>query len=123
MPLNFPATADIQAAFRAAYGLIDTVGDVITLRLRSDAGGFVDVGPLTAKVSELRLSEIVPGSGAQVGDLRAILQAQAIPSGQRRLEMKDRVLWRGREYAVIQYDDATASIGAEVLAVSIILRG
>lgn len=121
MALN---TANIQAAFRSAYEvLITAVADEVTLRLRSDAGTYTDVGPIKAKVAELRLSEIVPGSAAQVGDLRAILLAQSIPADQRRMEMKDRVLWRGREYAVIQYDDASASIGAEVMAVNIILRG
>lgn len=123
MPLNFPTTIDVQAKFREAYELIDVVGDEVTLMLRNDAGTYDIVGPLKAKVSELRMQDIVIGSTARVGDLRAILRAQSIPPGQRRLESKDRVQWRGRQYGVVQYDDATASIGAEVLAVGIILRG
>jgi len=123
MPLNFPTTVDVQAKFREAYELIDVVGDEVLLMLRNAAGTFDDVGPLKAKVSELRMQDIAAGSTARVGDLRAILRASSIPAGMGRMEQKDRVLWRAREYAVVQYDDATASIGAEVLAVTIIMRG
>jgi hypothetical protein len=123
MSLNFPKTVDVRAMFRHAYELIDVVGDEVTLLLRNDSGTYDSVGPLKAKVSELRVQDLIGGSTARVGDLKAILRAQSIPPGQRRLEAKDRVLWQGRHYAVVQYDDATARIGTEVLGVSIILRG
>jgi hypothetical protein len=113
---------DLQARFRSAYQLIALVGDDITLMYRTDLG-YDSVGPLKAKVAELRMNEIVAGSSARIGDLRAIVLASSIPAGQRRLELKDRVLWRGRQYAVVQYDDATASIGDEVMGVNIYLRG
>jgi len=112
---------DLQARFRAAYQMIALVGDDITLMYRTDIG-YDSVGPIKAKVAELRMNEIVAGSSARIGDLRAIVLAASIPAG-RRLELKDRVQWRGRQYAVVQYDDATASIGAEVMAVNIYLRG
>ena len=123
MPLNFPTTIDVQAKFREAYELIDVVGDDLTLLLRNDAGAYVSIGPIKAKVSELRVQDLIVGSTARVGDLKAILRAASIPAGQRRLESKDRAQWKGRQYAVVQYDDATARIGDEVLGVSIILRG
>lgn len=122
MALNLPTTADLQAKFREAYALIDVVGDEVTLRLRQDDGSYTDVA-LKAKVSQLKPQDIIAGSTAQVGDLRAIVNAASIPAGMRRLERKDRMLWRGREYAVLEYDDATASIGADVLAVNIFVRG
>jgi hypothetical protein len=122
--VSLPSTSWIQERFRSAYSLmIAAVGDDVTLMLRNAGGTFDNVGPLKAKVSELRLQDIVVGSTARVGDLRVILLAGSIPAGQRRMESKDRVLWRAREYAVVQYDDATASIGAEVMAVNIIVRG
>lgn len=117
-------TADVQERFRKAYDyLINLVGDDVTLMLRNDTGTYDNVGPLKAKVSELRMQDIVAGSTARVGDLRAILLASSIPAGQRRMEQKDRIAWRAREYSVVQYDDATASIGAEVFGVTIIMRG
>lgn len=123
MALNFPTTVDVQAKFRDAYELIDVVGDLVTLRLRGDDGSYTDVATIKAKVSQLRPQDIIAGSSAQVGDLRAVLRATSIPAGMRRMERKDRVLWRGREYAVVEYDDATASIGTEVFGVNIFIRG
>jgi hypothetical protein len=123
MELTFPSTAAVQDSFRAAYQMIAVYGDDVLLRLRNAAGGYDDVGPLKAMVSALRLTDLVAGSTAQIGDLRAILLSSSIPPGQRRMEQKDRILWRGREYAVLQYDDATPSVGGEVLAVNIIIRG
>lgn len=121
MNLSTPA---LQSAFRWAHELlINAVADEVTLLVRNDAGTFDNVGPLRAKVSELRMQDIVAGSTARTGDLRVILLASSVPVGQRRLEEKDRVLWRAREYGVIQYDDATDSIGAQVMAVTIIVRG
>lgn len=123
-----PSTAWLQQKFRAAHQmLIGAVGDDVTLLLRNDTavgpGYYIPHGPLKAKVSELRMQDIVAGSSARIGDVRVILEASAIPAGLRRLEEKDRVLWRGRQYGVVQYDDATDSIGAQVMAVNIIVRG
>jgi len=122
MHIRFPATEQLQNQFRAAYEMIETVGEFVVLRYRLDDGGYDDA-MVKGKVSELRLVDIVAGSTARVGDLRVILHAKSIPLGARKMESKDRVNWRGREYAVVQYDNATASIGGEVFGVSIIVRG
>lgn len=117
-------TATLQQAFKAAHELLmNACADEVLLMLRNATSDFDTVGPLKAKVAELRMQDVVAGSTARAGDLSVILLASSIPPGQRRLEAKDRVLWRGREYAVIQYDDATDSIGAQVLAVKILVRG
>lgn len=121
MPL--PTTTQLQSWFHQAYQLLGVVADEVTLRYRESGNTWSEVGPIKGKVSALKLSEIVAGSTARVGDLRVILDTMAIPAGQRRMELKDRVLWRGREYAVVDYDDATASIGADQFAVWIIIRG
>lgn len=116
-------TPDVQSLFRAAHDLLlGLLGDQVTLKLRQADGTFADAGPYKAKVSELRLQDVVAGSTARAGDLRVILLAADL-QGQRRLELKDRVLWRGREYGVLQYDDATDSIGSESFAVNVFLRG
>lgn len=122
MATQFPPQGDIQAWFRDAYGLLLAVAEDIVLRYRQEDLTFTEI-QAKAKPSELVLTDIVAGSSARIGDVKLIVHASSIPPGTRRMEQKDRVLWRGREYAVVQYDHATPSIGGEPMAITIIVRG
>ena len=122
-PLPLPDPVKLRDDFRAAYALIDLVGDCVTVEMRNKAGGYDPPFTIKAKVSGFKLEELIAGGPARQGDLRAIARASALPAGMRRLEAKDRVTWRGRPMAVLNYDDATHALGGEVLGVELWLRG
>jgi len=119
----FPSAAQLLADGRAAYAGLDVVGDPIAIILRGDDGSYAAPVDAVAKVSQFRLDELIAGSPARQGDLKALLRAKWIPAGQRRLEARDRVQWREKSYAVINYDDATHAVAGEVMAIMLWLRG
>jgi broad specificity polyphosphatase/5'/3'-nucleotidase SurE len=106
-----------------AYAGLDVVGDPITIVLRNDDGSYAAPVQAIARVSQFRLDELIAGSPARQGDFKALLRATWIPVGQRRLESRDRVLWRSQPYSVINYDDATHAVAGTVFAVMLWLRG
>ena len=119
----FPSAAQMIADGEAAYAGLDVVGDPIEIVVRNDDGSYAQPVRAVAKVSQFRLDELFDGSPARQGDLKALLRATWIPAGQRRLESRDRVLWRSQPYSVIQYDDATHAVAGTVFAVMLWLRG
>lgn len=121
--LPMPDPAVLRAQFELAYELIDVVGDPVNIILRNDDGTYADPVAAMAKVSQFKVDELITGSPARQGDLRAILRATSIPPGQRRLEQRDRVQWKGKSYSVMNYDDATHAVAGAVMAVELWLRG
>jgi hypothetical protein len=106
----------------AARILVEFCGETVTIRQRSGAG-YVDLKPIPAKVSAYRIQDIIPGASARIGDLIAIVLREDLPLDLPRLEQRDRVTWRGRDYAVLNYDDATSSLAGQGVVVTMLLRG
>lgn len=123
-PLPFPAAEQIVADGLAAHAGLDVVGEPVLI-WQAGATGFVKLGPVAALVSTYRRDELVPGGPIESGDLRAMIYGPsyaALGVG-RRLERADRVEFRGRQYAVAQFDDVTHSAAGTVFAVEMQLRG
>ena len=123
MARGIPTPEQYRAMFRPMHAMIDSVGEPVTIRVRNAAGTYDDHGPIMAKMSAFRADEIIPGGPAKLGDVRAIVRAGALPPGLRRLENKDRVSWKGRDYAVTNWDDSSHAVGGETMAVEIWIRG
>ena len=119
----FPSDAQLVADGMASYAGLDVVGDPIEIILRLDDGSYAPPVPAIAQVSQFRINELFDGSPARQGDFKALLRATWIPAGQRRLEQRDRVQWRGKPYSVINYDDATHAVAGTVFAIILWLRG
>jgi hypothetical protein len=102
--------------------LIEFCGEEVVVRQKQGAG-FVDLDPIPAKVSAYRVQDLIPGASARIGDLVAIVMRDDLPPELTRLESKDRVTWRGRDYAVMNYDDATSSLAGQGVVVTMLLRG
>lgn len=122
--LPFPARERIVADGLAAHAGLDVVGEPVLVWQASPAG-FVKLGPVAALVANYRRDELVPGGPIESGDLRAMIYGPsyaALGIG-RRLERADRVELRGRQYAVMQFDDVTHSAAGTVFAVELQLRG
>lgn len=123
-PLPFPAAEQIRADGLATHAGIDVAGDPVLIWEGTPAG-FAKHGPLNAMVSSYRRDELVPGGPIEVGDLRCLIfwpTLEALGIG-RQLERKDRIEWRGRQYAVMQFDDATHSAAGAIFAAELQLRG
>jgi hypothetical protein len=116
IPINL---ADIRRAYLDA---LQTVGESVVLREQTAPGVYTN-HTVRGLVRTYRAQDIVPGGSLQLGDLTIIVLREDYPLGVRRLERKDRVLVRGREYAVVNYDDATRSVNGTVYAVDILVRG
>jgi hypothetical protein len=122
--LPFPNSAQMRADGLASYGGIDIAGEPVTIWQASPAG-FVKFGPVNAMVSAYRVAELVPGGPIELGDLRCLIYGPtyaALGIG-RRLERADRIEWRGRQYAIMQFDDATHAAAGAIFAALIQLRG
>ncbi len=119
----FPSPEQLRADGAGVYAGLDQVGDPIEIIVRNDDGTYATPVPAVAKVSQFRLDELIAGSPARQGDVKALLRATWIPAGQRRLEQRDRVQWRGKPYSVINYDDATHAVAGTVFAIVLWLRG
>jgi hypothetical protein len=116
IPINL---ADIKRAYLDA---LQTVGEQVVLREQTAPGVYTD-HPVRALVRAYKASEIVPGGSLELGDLSVIVLREDYPLGTRRLERKDRIALRGREYAVVNYDDASRSVNGIVYAVDVLVRG
>lgn len=111
-------TADIERSYVDA---LDTVGEPVVLRRRTGEATFDDL-PAVGMVKTMRLQDLVPGGPAQLGDFVLILLKRNLPAGYR-LERKDRVTVRGRDYAVVNWDDMTRGVRGHMFAVDVLLRG
>ena len=124
MGFPFPTAATIVSDGLNAHAGIDVAGDPILIWEATPAG-FVEHGPLNAMVSTYRRDELVPGGPIEVGDLRCLIfwpTLEALGIG-RQLERKDRIEWRGKQYAVQQFDDATHAAAGAIFAAELQLRG
>jgi hypothetical protein len=122
--LPFPSGGQMAADGLAIYLGIETAGEPVTIWQASPAG-FVKHGPVKAMLRAYRWDELVPGGPIEVGDVRCMLYwptFEALGIG-RPLERKDRVEWRGRQYAVVQFDDATHAAAGAIFAAQLQLRG
>jgi hypothetical protein len=117
------AMADqFMRAGKAAYQLLEAVGEPVMLHERQ-AAGFVDHGPIKAFVTAFARTDLIPGGPIEQGDFRAIFNFASWPTAlQRRLGRGDRVTWRGEIYAVMNQDDATRGAAGQ-LGVELQLRG
>lgn len=119
----FPTLARVVADGVAAHAGIDVIGEPVGVWEATPAG-FVKHGPAAAIVSAYLASELVPGGPIEAGDWRCLINGPsfaALGIG-RRLEKRDRVEWRGRQYAVVNFND-TRGAGGVVFAVELQLRG
>lgn len=120
---GIPTTGELQSYFAPLFELIDSAGEDIVIKENTAPGVFTDHPTRKAKPYPYRVEELIPGSTVKQGDNRLIVRALNWPVA-RRLEQKDRILWRGREYSVIS-DDAGAqfSIGGVIYARILQVRG
>lgn len=124
MGYAIPTPAQYAAMYRPLFALIDSVGDAVDVIVRQTDGSFAAPIPAKAKVSSYAMAELIGGAPAKQGDFRAIIRATPeLAAIGRRLEVRDRIKWKGREYAVQNWDDATHAVGGEVMAYEAQLRG
>lgn len=119
--MRFPSPAQIQAWGREAYAMLNALGDDVVVHVWNGTG--YDEHPARALVGAYRREELVPGGPVEQGDLKALFDAAAFPALGRRLERRDRVLWRGDLYAVMNHDDATRTGAGDVFGHELQLRG
>lgn len=119
----FPSTAQLQAIFSPIFELIDSAGEDIIIREYIDANNpVVDHLPIKAKPNPIRTIDLIEGSLAKQGDLFLIVRAEAFPVA-RRLDQRDRVYFRGRDWSIINDDANQYSIGGVVYARVLHVRG
>jgi hypothetical protein len=121
--MNMPSTAWLQATFAPIFELIDSSGEDIIVR------EFVAVGtpltdhlPIKAKPNPARVQDLIEGSLAKQGDQFLIARAESFPVA-RRLDQRDRIFFRGRDWAVMDDDSNQYSIGGTVYARVLHVRG
>lgn len=85
--------------------------------------GFDSHSGVSAHVTNYRESDLIAGGSIKLGDLRLIILADNIPQSIDRLEQKDRIEIGGRDYAVLNWDSNTRSIGDQTIAVEVAVRG
>tara|TARA_R110000803_G_scaffold84316_1_gene150489 strand:+ start:640 stop:987 length:348 start_codon:yes stop_codon:yes gene_type:complete len=91
--------------------------------LVNNGTGFDRYDGVMAHVSNWSESDLVPEGSIRLGDLRIIILGTDIPPGIGRLSQGDRVEIDGRAYGVINWDENTRSVGAELIAVEATIRG
>jgi hypothetical protein len=122
--LPMPSQEALKAQFRDSYRLIEAVGEPVIVEVRAPDGSFEEFGPVAAKVANFAATDILQNAVLRQGDLKAILHGAGwLALGLPKLEQTDRVRYRGRAYSVLRFDDASHSIGGEVFAVELVLRG
>ena len=94
----------------------------VTLKINNGTGWDSYRG-VSAHVSGYSESELIAGGSIKLGDLKLIILADEIPSGVVALEQKDRIEIGGRDYAVINWDANTRSVGDQSIAVEVAVRG
>jgi hypothetical protein len=119
--MRFPSPAQIQQWGRETYAMLDALGDPVAIHVHNGAG--FDEHTAVGVVGAYRREELVPGGPIEQGDLKALFNAASFPATGRRLERKDRVLWRGALYAVMNHDDATRTGAGETFGIELQLRG
>jgi hypothetical protein len=120
--MALPTTAQLQAAFAPIFALIDSAGEPVVIREYMSPGAYTEHPPINAKAKPVKLEDLVEGSLAKQGDFFLIVRANAFPVA-RKLEQRDRVTFRGRDYAVINDDANQYSIGGNSYARVLHVRG
>ena len=77
----------------------------------------------TAFVTSYRETDLVQGGSIEIGDLKVIINKEDLPTGLRDMERKDRIEIEGRSYSVIHWDNETRSMGSEIVAIEVRVRG
>lgn len=122
MALNLPSAAELQAMFAPVYQLIDVAGEDVVIRENDGAGNYTDHPAIKAKPRPVDLKDIAAGTTARQGDFYLICRGDRFPVA-RPLQQKDRVLFRGRQLAIINDDENQHSIGGVVYARVLHVRG
>jgi hypothetical protein len=117
-----PTTSFLKATFAPIFELIDAAGEDVVIRENTAPNTFTNHPAVKAKPKPMTMEDLKDGSPAKQGDLFLIVRADAFPVA-RRLEQKDRVHFRGRDYAVINDDANQYSIGGTVYARVLHVRG
>lgn len=120
MPL--PTTAQLQAMFAPIFGLIDSAGeDVVVIQVET---GNLPVyhNPIKARPVAMTTEDLISQTFAKQGDFFLICRANPFPVA-RRLEQRDRVRFRGRDFAIINDDSNQYSIGGICYARKLHVRG
>ena len=94
----------------------------VTLMINNGTG-YTSYPNVMAHVSAYKDNDLIAGGSIQLGDLRLIILNESIPSAVVKMEMKDRIDIGGRTYAPINWDNHTRSVGDEVIAVEVAVRG
>ena len=97
------------------------LAQAVILRLNNGTG-FTSY-PSKAHVSNYNEKDLIPNGPIELGDLRLVILAEDIPTGVVRMDKGDRVSIEGREYGVIHWDSNTRSVGGELVAVNVTVRG
>jgi hypothetical protein len=120
--MRFPSPAQIRQWGREAYAELAALAEPVTIMVADGLGGFTDYAAAMMP-GAYRREELVPGGPIEQGDVKGLFDEASFPAIGRRLERKDRVLWRGRIYAVLNHDDATRSAAGAVFGIELQLRG
>jgi hypothetical protein len=120
--ITVPPTEQLQYWFSMLFGLLDNSGEDVVIRENDGQGNYIDHAPIRAKPNQIKMVDIMPGSLAQQGDIFLICNADSFPVA-RRLEQKDRVTFRDRDYAIINDDANQYSVGGKVLGRVLHIRG
>jgi hypothetical protein len=123
MPIQETPASIFQEMSKAYQRVFNAVGENITVRENTAPGTWTDHGPILSRATALRPEDIQAGSTLKQGDLKFVVLALTFPVS-RRLEQKDRIRWRGRDYGVVSDDFAsTRSTSGNPLAREIVARG
>lgn len=120
--MKLPTTAQLQNWFAPIFGLIDSAGEPIIIRENIGSGQWTSHPAVNGKPNAIKVEDIITGSLARQGDFKIIIRSNVFPVA-RRLENKDRVTFRGRDWAVIDDDANQYSIGGVCYARVLHVRG
>ena len=93
----------------------------VTLKVNNGTG-YTDYQS-KAHVSKYTERDLVQNGPIELGDIKLIITAKDIPSAITRMDKGDRITVEGRKYAVIHWDANTASVGGDLIAVHVTVRG
>ena len=110
-------------AYRSVYARFAAdLGITVTVRVNNGTG-FDDYPNIRAFKRNHDPADLIAGGVLQTNDVDLIILAEDLPGGLRPLERKDRItLDDGKDYAVIEWDHNTRTIGSGDVAVNATVR-
>ena len=120
--MKLPSTGQLQNWFAPIFELIDSAGEPVVIKENIGAGQWTTHTAVKGKPNPVKIEDLVPGSLARQGDFKIIIRANVFPVA-RRLENKDRITFRGRDWAVLDDDANQYAIGGVVYARVLHVRG